>query len=143
MSAASVQESGVRCAVGVGSQQPWVQAGEEFEMKVLSIDEARNTAEFLVRVKAGYRSGPHRHTCETHVIVLEGRIKNHTTGVEFGPGDYCYQPHNDLHDEEFLEDTVAYGSWRGDTEKFIEFYDEKGDACGALTVPDLVQMMPK
>ena len=143
MSAAAVQNSGVQCAIGAGSQQPWVPANESFEMKILSVDAERHSAEFLIRVKGGYRSGPHRHTCETHAFLLEGRLKNHTTGQEFGPGDYCYQPHNDLHDEEFLEDSVLYGSWRGDTDKFIEFYDESGDVCGAFTVADVLEMMPK
>ena len=92
MSTADTHDFSVRCSPGLTSERPWIAAGDEFDIKVLSVDEPRKTVEFMGRIKAGYRSGNHLHTSETHLLVIEGRLKNHTTGVEFGPGDYCYQP---------------------------------------------------
>ncbi len=45
MSAAAVQNPGVQCAVGAGSQQPWIPANESFEMKILSVGTKLVTAQ--------------------------------------------------------------------------------------------------
>ena len=105
-------------------------------MKVLSVDEERHSVEVLFKIKGGYRSGKHKHTCETHVFVLEGKVINHTIGCAFGPGDYCYQALDDEHDEEFAEDTIVYASYRGFQDKLVEFYDAAGDVCGEFKVAD-------
>lgn len=112
-------------------------------MKVLSVDETRHSVEFLFKIAGGYNSGRHRHTCETSILVLEGKVRNATTGVEFGPGDFCYQPYNDEHVEEFLEDTVVYGSYRGDSNTLVEFFDENGEISGEFKVSDFAAMLPQ
>ena len=142
MSTADTHSFSVRCSPGLTSERPWIAAGDEFDIKVLSVDEPRKTVEFMGRIKAGYRSGNHLHTSETHLLVIEGRLKNHTTGVEFVPGDYCYQPKGDLHDEEALEDTIFYGSYRADTNNLVEFYDSDGKVAGHFTLSDLSKMLP-
>lgn len=142
MSSTNATISDVRCSAGLTSERPWIAAGEEFDLKILSVDETRKTAEFMGRIKAGYRSGNHLHTCETHILVIEGRIKNHTTGIEFGPGDYCYQPKGDLHDEEALQDTLFYGSYRADTDNLVEFYDSEGKVAGQFKLSELSKMLP-
>ena len=134
--------SNVRCAAGLTSERAWIAAGEQFELKILSVDEIRKTAEFMGRIKAGYRSGKHRHICETHLLVIEGRLKNHTTGVEFGPGDYCYQPKGDVHDEEALENSLVYDSYRAETDGLVEFFDSNGKVEGQFTLSELSKMLP-
>ena len=136
MNLAALEQPNVRVTAGMSSQQDWVTCTPEISMKVLSVDEARNSVEFLFKIAAGYNSGRHRHTCETHVYVLQGRILNETIGCEFGPGDYCYQPYNDEHVEVVLEDTVVYGSYRGSTDKLVEFFDDNGEVCGEFKVSD-------
>ena len=138
MNAAVMKPTEVQVGAGMASDQDWVRCDDVFQMKVLSVDEARHNAEVLFKIAGGYRSGEHTHTCETHAFVVQGRIKNHTTGCTFGPGDYCYQPYGDRHDEEFLEDTVVYASYRGDSEKLVEFYGDDGELCGEFTMSDFV-----
>ncbi|MEM7542416.1 MAG: hypothetical protein AAF384_12665 [Pseudomonadota bacterium] len=134
--AAALEEPLVRVAPTAASPEGWIKASEDIEFKVLSVDQARYSVEFLFRTKAGYNSGKHKHLCETHVYILEGRVRNETIGCEFGPGDYCYQPANDEHVELFLEDTTGYGSWRGDQDLMVEFYDDDGNVCGEFKVSD-------
>jgi hypothetical protein len=45
---------------------------------------------------------------------------------------------NDIHDEEFVEDTIAYVSYRGVDEKLVEFFDEAGNVCGNFKVDDFL-----
>lgn len=143
MNAAVVEERGVQVAEGMISQNDWITCTDDIVMKVLSVDEERNSVEFLMKIAAGFNSGMHRHTCETSVLVLEGKVVNRTTGCEFGPGDYCYQPYNDEHVEEFLEETIVYGSYRGDSDKLVEFIDENGEICGEFKVSDFAAALPK
>ena len=143
MNAAVVEERGVQVAEGMISQNDWITCTDDIVMKVLSVDEERNSVEFLMKIAGGFNSGMHRHTCETSVLVLEGKVVNRTTGCEFGPGDYCYQPYNDEHVEEFLEETIVYGSYRGDSDKLVEFIDENGEICGEFKVSDFAAALPK
>lgn len=136
MNAAVMKESGVRVVKGMASESPWTKCTDEIQMKVLSVDEPNHSVEFLFKIAAGYRSERHKHTCETHAFVVQGRIVNETTGCTFGPGDYCYQPFDDEHVEVFPEDTIVYGSYRGTGEKLVEFYDESGKVCGEFKVSD-------
>ena len=141
MNAAVMNEMGTQVPTGMASQRDWVQCDDNFQMKVLSVDSARHSVEVLVKVAGGYKSEKHRHVCETHAYVLQGRIINHTIGCEFGVGDYCFQPLNDEHVEEFPEETIAYVSYRGESDKLVEFYDEKGEVCGEFKVSDFAAML--
>lgn len=143
MSAAEKEVLNVKVTSCMASDQPWLACSDEIGAKVLSVDEARHSVEFLFKIAAGYNSGLHRHTCETSILVLEGRVRNATTGVEFGPGDFCYQPNNDEHVEEFLEETIIFGSYRGDQDKLVEFFDDKGEICGEFKVSDFAAMLPQ
>ena len=138
MSVAINNEPAIKVAAGMSSQQEWCQLDENFSVKVLSVDEKQNSVEALFKIKGGYRSGEHKHTCETHVFVLEGKVTNHSIGCTFGAGDYCFQPLNDIHDEEFVEDTIAYVSYRGVDEKLVEFFDDAGNVCGNFKVDDFL-----
>ena len=143
MNAAVLKEHDVQVAKGMASEQEWLRCTDEISMKVLSVDEARHSVEFLFKIAAGYTSLRHKHTCETHVMVIQGKLVNQTTGCTFGPGDYCYQAYNDEHVEEFPEETIVYGSYRGDSEKLVEFYDEKGKVCGEFKVSDFAAGLAK
>ncbi|HCU88923.1 MAG TPA: hypothetical protein DGR97_03225 [Gammaproteobacteria bacterium] len=143
MSAAKKEAINVKVTSVMASDQPWVACSDEIGAKVLTVDVPRHSVEFMFKIAPGYNSGMHRHTCETSILVLEGRVRNVTTGVEFGPGDFCYQPYNDKHVEEFLEETVIFGSYRGDQDKLVEFFDEKGGVCGEFKVSDFAAMLPQ
>lgn len=143
MNSAVAEDRGVEVASGAISANDWVTFTDEVKIKVLSVDEGRHSVEFLLKIAAGYNSGMHRHTCETHVLVLEGKVINHTNGCEFGPGDYCYQPYNDEHVEEFVEETTVYGSYRGDQDTIVEFLDESGEICGEFKVSDIASALPR
>lgn len=141
MNAAVMKDLGMQVPTGMASQREWVRCDENFEMKVLSVDHAQHAVELLVKIAAGYKSERHRHTCETHAFVLQGKIVNHTIGCTFGVGDYCFQPHNDEHVEEFPEETIAYVSYRGKNDKLVEFFDESGAVCGEFKVSDFAAML--
>ncbi|MEM7465770.1 MAG: cupin domain-containing protein [Pseudomonadota bacterium] len=141
MNAAVMNSLGVQLPTGMASQRDWVQCDDNFQMKVLSVDAERYSVEVLIKVAAGYQSERHRHTCETHAYVLEGRIVNHTAGCEFGPGDYCFQPMDDEHVEEFPEETTAYVSYRGTSDKLVEFFDDDGKVCGEFKISDFAAMV--
>lgn len=143
MSAAEKEVQSVRVTSCMASEQPWAVCTDDIQAKVLSVDEARHSVEFLFKIAAGYKSERHRHTCETSVLVLEGKVRNLTTGVEFGPGDFCYQPYNDEHVEEFPEETIVFATYRGDQDKLVEFYDESGAVCGEFKVSDFAGLLPQ
>ena len=141
MNAAVLNEPEVQIPAVMASQRDWVKCDDNFQMKVLSVDSARHSVEVLVKVAGGYKSEKHKHTCETHAYVLQGRVVNHTIGCEFGVGDYCFQPHNDEHIEEFPEETIVYVSYRGSDDKLVEFYDDNGKVCGEFKVSDFAAML--
>jgi len=133
----------VRVAEGMASSRSWCPMDEEgnFQLKVLSLDWERKSVEALFKVKGGYRSGAHKHTCETHVFIVSGKVQNHTIGCTFTEGDYCYQPFDDVHDEEFVEDTIAYVSYRGKSDTMVEFLDSNGEVCGEFKLNDFENAM--
>ena len=141
MNAAAAEAIAPQIASGMASQRDWVRCDDNFQMKVLSVDTARHSVEVLIKVAAGYKSERHKHTCETHAYVVQGRIVNHTLGCTFGVGDYCFQPLNDIHVEEFPEETIAYVSYRGSDDKLVEFYDDTGAVCGEFKVSDFAAML--
>ncbi len=142
MSATALSASDVRIAGAEASELPWVQA-EGVQLKVLAVDKARKSVEFLVKYEPGWNSGLHRHNCETYLFVVEGSVTNKTTGVEFGPGDFCYQPYGDEHVEEMgPEGAVILESLRGDDAgTVIEYLGESGTVVGKATFADLAQLL--
>ena len=143
MSAAEKEVQRVRVSACMASAQDWASCTDDIQAKVLTVDESRHSVEFLAKVAAGYRSGKHKHTCESSILVLQGRVRNETTGVEFGPGDFCYQPYNDIHDEHFLEETIVYVSYRGHDDKLVEFYDEHGKVREEFLLSEFGGMLPQ
>lgn len=142
MNAALLKERPIiRAASRMASQQEWKICTDQIQAKVLSVDHARNSVEFLFKIAPGYKSNKHRHTCETHLFVVEGRVVNPTTGCEFGPGDYCYQSYGDVHVEEFPDGAIVYGSYRGECDKLVEFYDDDGKICGEFKVSDFAALI--
>lgn len=128
----------VRAASRLASQQEWKSCTDDIQAKVLSVDHARNAVEFLFKIAPGYRSNKHRHTCETHLFVIEGRVVNLSTGSELGPGDYCCQSCGDAHVQEFPDGAIVYGSYRGERDQLVEFYDDDGKLCGEFKASDFV-----
>jgi hypothetical protein len=45
--------------------------------------------------------------------------------------------------EEFLEETVIFGSYRGDQDKLVEFLDDNGEVCAEFKVSDFAAMLPQ
>lgn len=139
---AALENPNVMVIGGRASKQNWCDCAPGMQMKVLSVDEARNSVDFLIRLDPGCNSGKHRHTCETFAYVVQGTITNETTGCEFGPGDFCYQPLNDTHVEVAGDEGVTlYASYRGTTNKLVEFFGEDGKVSAQFTVADFAKML--
>ena len=122
---------------------PWLSIDEDknIRAKVLSLNLSTKNVELLFKIKAGYRSGPHRHTCETKIYVISGEVFNHNLKESFRQGDYCFQPKNDIHDEEFLEDSIIYVNYSSETDTFVEFLDENLKVLDTLTMEQFKEMM--
>ena len=122
---------------------PWLSIDEDknIRAKVLSVNPSTKNVELLFKIKAGYRSGPHRHTCETKMYVVSGEVFNHNLKQSFRQGDYCFQPKNDIHDEEFLEDSIIYVNYSSETDTFVEFLDENLKVLDTLTMEQFKKMM--
>ena len=122
---------------------PWLSIDEDknIRAKVLSVNPSTKNDELLFKIKAGYRSGPHRHTCETKIYVVSGEVFNHNLKESFRQGDYCFQPKNDIHDEEFLEDSIIYVNYSSETDTFVEFLDENLKVLDTLTMEQFKKMM--
>lgn len=122
---------------------PWLPIDEDknIKAKVLSLNLSTKNVELLFKIKAGYRSGPHRHTCETKIYVISGEVFNHNLKESFRQGDYCFQPKNDIHDEEFLEDSIIYVNYSSENDAFVEFLDENLKVLDTLTMEQFKEMM--
>ncbi len=122
---------------------PWLSIDEDknIRAKVLSLNLSTKNVELLFKIKAGYRSGPHRHTCETKIYVISGEVFNHNLKESFRQGDYCFQPKNDIHDEEFLEDSIIYVNYSSENDTFVEFLDENLKVLDTLTMEQFKEMM--
>lgn len=122
---------------------PWLSIGEDenIKAKVLSLNPFTKNVELLFKIKAGYRSGPHRHTCETKIYVISGEVFNHNLKESFKQGDYCFQPKNDIHDEEFLEDSMIYVNYSSENDIFVEFLDASFKVLDTLTIVQFKKMM--
>ena len=142
MSAVMKESPEVRIAAGPASKQSWCACAPGMQIKVLSVDLARNSVEAVIRMEPGCNTGKHRHTCETYAYVLEGRLVNETAGCEFGPGDFCYQAENDTHVEVAgAEGATVYLSYRGNRDELVEFYGEDGKVAATFGVADFASMM--
>ncbi|OUU76241.1 MAG: hypothetical protein CBC29_00550 [Methylococcaceae bacterium TMED69] len=125
------------------SQIPWlaIDSEEKIKAKVLSLNRSDKTVELLFKIKAGYRSGPHRHTCETRIYVISGKIINHSIKETFEQGDYCFQASNDTHDEEFTKNSLIYVNYKSKNDRFVEFLDEHSNVLDTLTMQHFEEMI--
>lgn len=140
--AAVMQESNVKVIDGMASQKAWCDAGPGIQIKVLAVDLDHHSVQYLARTGPGHNAGVHRHLADAYIYVMEGSVKNLTTGCEFGVGDFCFQPVGDVHEEEVGPDgVVTYVSQRGDSDLLIEFLDEGGEVCDKYTLSDFAKIM--
>ncbi len=137
MSAAASFPQTLQIAKGPTRDAGWCEAAEGVAIKVLAVDVERHFAELIFKLAPGYRSGLHRHRCESHALVLEGEVHNLTLDCVYKPGDYYYQPANDEHEEFFPNGAMAYASFRGVDDTLVEFLDDDGQVCGCVTVTEL------
>lgn len=141
---AAVREpvTNVRVLPGAASQAPWLDCGPGIQLKILAVDEENHAVQYLARTGPGHNPGVHRHNADASIYILEGSVKNLTTGCEFGPGDFCFQPVGDVHEEEVgPEGVVTYVSQRGDSDLLIEFMDESGAVSESYCVSDFAKML--
>jgi anti-sigma factor ChrR (cupin superfamily) len=71
-------------------------------------DSSRGVEAWLVWAAPGARHGLHRHRGEEHILVLQGRLKDHRG--TYGPGELCHSRAGSVHAEEALpgEDCICY-----------------------------------
>lgn len=141
MATALQNPSGVNVIHAVSSDAPWLDANEGTQIKILAIDEERHSVELLFKLAPGYRSGRHRHLCESHAFVLEGEVHNLTLDRVYKAGDYYYQPPGDEHEEFFPTGAVAYASFRSDGDTLVELFGDDGEVCGVFKVSDFLEML--
>ena len=138
---AELESSNVRVTGCAASKQEWI-GPPGIGMKVLAVDEARNSVDYLLKIGPGSNSGKHRHLCETYGYILEGTVINYTTGCEFNEGDFCYQPFGDVHVEGGgPEGAIIHVSLRGKNDTLVEFYDDDDQVCSKYKIADFVQML--
>lgn len=125
------------------SQLSWLSLDEQenIKAKILSLDRAKRNVELLLKIEAGYRSGLHRHTCETRIFIISGEIYNHCLNQHFREGDYCYQATNDTHDEEFIKESIIYVNYCSENDLFIEFLDSNFNVLNTLNFEHFEDMM--
>ena len=134
------EKAGVQLSALSIDEMEWTQ-----EMKVLAVDKANYSVEFLLNLPAGSPATKHRHVCETYSYCLEGSYKNHTTGVEYGPGDFMYQPYNDIHAEEVGPDgALIYVSLRkmNPEGNVFEYYGKNNAIVDTMTFDDFLKLLP-
>jgi len=132
----------IKVLAGAASKAPWIDCGPGIQIKVLAVDLANHSVQYLARTGAGHNPGVHRHHADASIYVLEGSVKNLTTGCEFGPGDFCFQPSGDVHEELVGPDgIVTYISQRGDSDLLIEFLDEAGAVRDKYSISDFAKML--
>ena len=132
------------------SQDP---AGK-IKVKVLVIDEANNTVDFLLWLASDSGSGNSKHTHggETYVYILEGGYsltaftdfddKEGSTTV-YNKGDFVYQPFGQIHVEILgVEDTLLYVSNRNSKDGVIfEALDEEGNVAMTQNISDMAEIL--
>ena len=136
----ALEKVDVQLSVRSIDEMEWVE-----EMKVLAVDKTNFSVEYLLNVPAGPPSGKHKHLCETYAYVIKGGFKNHTTGVEYSPGDFMYQPSNDVHVEDGGTDgALIYVSLRNinPNGNVFEFYGKNDEIVDKMTFDDFLQLLP-
>lgn len=142
MAAVMKNANQIKLLADAASNTPWVDCGPGIQIKVLAADSAQHSVEYLARTGPGHNPGVHRHLADASIYILEGSVKNLTTGCEFGPGDICCQPNGDVHEEEVgPEGVVSYVVQSGDTDLLIEFLDEAGGVRANYRVSDFAKML--
>lgn len=132
----------IKVVAGAASTTPWTDCGPGIQIKVLAVDLEHHSVQYLARTGPGHNPGVHRHNADASIFILEGSVKNLTTGCEFGPGDFCFQPTGDVHEEVVgPEGVVSYVSQRGDSDVLIEFTDETGAVSDKYSVSDFAAML--
>jgi anti-sigma factor ChrR (cupin superfamily) len=140
--AAVMQESNVKVIEGMASKVGWCDAGPGIQIKVLAIDADNHSVQYLARTGPGHNPGVHRHEADAYIYVIEGSVKNLTTGCEFGVGDFCFQPIGDVHEEEAgPEGVFTYVCQRGNSDLLIEFMDESGAVADKYCLSDFAKLM--
>lgn len=141
--AAVMQEANkIKVLAGAASKTAWRDCGPGIQIKVLAVDLEHNSVQYLARTGPGHNPGIHRHNADASIYVIEGSVKNLTTGCEFGPGDFCFQPIGDVHEEVVgPEGVLTYVSQRGDSDLLIEFMDETGAVADKYKVSDFARML--
>ena len=140
--AAVMKEQGVKIIAGAASKAAWQDCGPGIQIKVLAVDEKNHSVQYLARTPAGHNPGVHRHNADAYLYVLEGSVHNKTTGCDFGPGDFCFQPKGDVHEEVVGPDGVtAYVVQNGDSDLLIEFTDDSGAVAECYYVSDFAKML--
>lgn len=142
MAAVMKEENMIKVLSGAASKSPWINCGPGIQIKVLAVDLEHHSVQYLARSGAGHNPGVHRHNADASIFILEGSVKNLTTGCEFGPGDFCFQPVGDVHEEVVgPAGVVSYVSQRGDEDLLIEFTDATGAVAETYTVSDFARML--
>ena len=142
MAAVLKESNPIKVLACAASQAPWIDCGPGIQIKVLAVDEEHHAVQYLARTGPGHNPGIHRHNADAAIYVLEGSIKNLTTGCEFGPGDFCFQPTGDVHEEVVGPNgVVTYVSQRGDSDLLIEFMDKAGMVADKYNVSDFARML--
>ena len=141
--AAVLQElNPIKVLSGAASQAAWINCGPGIQIKVLAVDLEHHSVQYLARTGPGHNPGIHRHNADASIFILEGSVKNLTTGCEFGPGDFCFQPIGDVHEEVVgPQGVVSYVSQRGDSDLLIEFMDKTGAVAEKYSVSDFARML--
>lgn len=136
------QAQGVQVIQGAASRAGWCQCGPGIEVKVLAVDAANHSVEYLARTAPGHTTGMHRHHAEAYIYILEGSVTNVVTGVEFHKGDFCHQPVGDEHEEVTGPNgAMAYVSQRGPTDLMAEFLDRDGNVIHRYTLQEFTALM--
>ena len=124
------------------------------KIKVLAIDEANNTVDFLLWLASDSGSGNSKHTHggETYAYIIEGgySLTSFTdfededgTTIRYNKGDFVYQPFGQIHIEILgAEDTLLYVSNRGSKNGVIfEGFDEDGNVTMTQKIADMAEML--
>lgn len=121
----------------------WCNCLPGLDIKVLAVDAARHSVDYLARATTHYQTGRHKHHCDSFIYVLEGAVTNHTIGVTFKQGDFCFQPAGDVHDEEVRAEDglITHVSLRGTAPLLLEYFDDTGAVCSRFTVQDFLDRM--
>jgi len=95
-------------ALAGAADKQWVETHPGMAwLKQLWADPETEKSASLIRWTKGYTAPPHVHLHDAHFIMLSGRIA--VRDVEYGPGDYGYEPAGAVHDATTtLEDCVYF-----------------------------------